>query len=68
MTSLAFLIDTDWVIDHFNAGSYATRRLNELQPHGLGLSVISEAELWEGSIFREIPNLVRQRWRNFFPA
>ena len=35
MTSLAFLIDTDWVIDHFNAVSYVTHRLKELQPHGL---------------------------------
>jgi len=41
MTSLAFLIDTDWVIDHFNAVSYVTRRLKELQPRGLALSGIS---------------------------
>ena len=68
MTSLAFLIDTDWVIDHFNAVSYVTRRLKELQPRGLALSVISQAELWEGVYFREIPNAVKRRWRSFFPA
>jgi len=55
MTSLAFLIDTDWVIDHFNAVSYVTHRLKELQPHGLALSVISEAELWEGVYFSRDP-------------
>jgi len=55
MTSLAFLIDTDWVIDHFNAVSYVTRRLKELQPRGLALSVISQAELWEGVYFSRDP-------------
>ena len=55
MTSLAFLIDTDWVVDHFNAVSYVTHRLKELQPQGLALSVISEAELWEGVYFSRDP-------------
>ena len=55
MTSLAFLIDTDWVIDHFNAVSCVTRRLKELQPRGLALSVISQAELWEGVYFSRDP-------------
>jgi tRNA(fMet)-specific endonuclease VapC len=47
MTSLSFLIDSDWVIDHFNEVAHVTRRLKELEPRGLGLSVISAAELWE---------------------
>ena len=55
MTSLAFLVGKDWVIDHFNAVSYVTHRLKELQPHGLALSVISEAELWEGVYFSQDP-------------
>ena len=67
MTSLAFLIDTDWVIDHFNAVSYVTHRLKELQPQGLALSVISEAVRKE-CIFREIPSAAKRRWRSFFPA
>jgi tRNA(fMet)-specific endonuclease VapC len=55
MKSLAFLIDTDWVIDHFNGVTHVTRRLKELQPHGLGLSVVSCAELWEGVFFSRDP-------------
>jgi tRNA(fMet)-specific endonuclease VapC len=55
MTSLSFLIDTDWVIDHFNAVAHVTRRLKELEPRGLGLSVISAAELWEGVYFSRDP-------------
>jgi len=45
MTSL---IDTDWVIDHLNHIERVTRRLEELAPEGLALSIISLAELYEG--------------------
>ncbi len=55
MKSLSFLIDTDWVIDHLNGVTDATRRLKELQPRGLGLSVVSAAELWEGAFFSREP-------------
>jgi tRNA(fMet)-specific endonuclease VapC len=48
MTLASFLIDTDWVIDHFNRVEPATRRLQELRREGLALSIISLAELWEG--------------------
>jgi tRNA(fMet)-specific endonuclease VapC len=51
MKPLSFLIDTDWVIDHFNGVTQVTLRLKELQPRGLGLSVVSAAELWEGAYF-----------------
>jgi tRNA(fMet)-specific endonuclease VapC len=51
MKSLSFLIDTDWVIDHLNAVSEVTRRLKELEPQRLALSIISAAELWEGVYF-----------------
>jgi tRNA(fMet)-specific endonuclease VapC len=55
MKPLSFLIDTDWVIDHFNGVAHVTQRLKELQPHGLGLSVVSAAELWEGALFSRDP-------------
>ena len=55
MKSLSFLIDTDWVIDHFNGIAQVTRRLQELQPQGLALSIISSAELWEGAYFSREP-------------
>lgn len=51
MKSLSVLIDTDWVIDHLNAVAEVTRRLKELEPQGLALSIISTAELWEGVYF-----------------
>jgi tRNA(fMet)-specific endonuclease VapC len=55
MTSLSFLIDSDWVIDHLHGVAHVTRRLKELEPRGLGLSVISAAELSEGVYFSRDP-------------
>ena len=51
MTDASFLIDTDWVIDHLNGIAPVTKRLEELEPQGLALSIISVAELWEGVHF-----------------
>jgi len=51
MILASFLVDTDWVIDHFNRVGAVTQRLQELQKEGLVLSIISVAELWEGVHF-----------------
>jgi tRNA(fMet)-specific endonuclease VapC len=50
-----FLLDTDWVIDHFNGIAAITRRLDQLRPAGLALSVISLAELYEGVHYSRDP-------------
>ena len=55
MSSIGFLIDTDWVIDHFNGISQVTERLKELEPRGFALSIVSVAELWEGVYFSREP-------------
>jgi predicted nucleic acid-binding protein len=47
---MTYLIDTDWVIDHLNHIEHVTRRLEELAPEGLALSIISLAELYERDI------------------
>ena len=55
MTLASFLVDTDWVIDHFNGVEAVTRRLQALRAQGLALSIISVAELWEGVHFSKEP-------------
>jgi tRNA(fMet)-specific endonuclease VapC len=65
MKPLAFLIDTDWVIDHFNGVTQVTLRLKELQPRGLGLSVVSAAELWEGAYFSRDPKRSQETLEGF---
>ena len=46
--SLRYLIDTDWVIHYLNGRPAIARRLHELPPEELSLSVVSLAELYEG--------------------
>ena len=65
MKSLSFLIDTDWVIDHFNGVAQVTRRLKELELQGLGLSVVSAAELWEGACFSRDPKRSQETLEGF---
>jgi tRNA(fMet)-specific endonuclease VapC len=48
LIGVSYLIDTDWVIDHFNNRAPATQRLRELQSHGLAISITTVGELWEG--------------------
>ncbi len=42
------MVDTDWVIDYMHQVSHVVDRVAELTPAGIGLSVISLAELYEG--------------------
>jgi tRNA(fMet)-specific endonuclease VapC len=46
--SLSYLIDTDWVIDHFHSVEKVVDKLEELASDGLAVSIISLAELYEG--------------------
>jgi len=65
MKLLSFLIDTDWVIDHFNGVAHVSQRLKDLQPQGLGLSVVSAAELWEGAYFSRNPKRSQETLEGF---
>lgn len=65
MTAVTYLVDTDLVIHHFKGNSKITMRLEELQPRGLGLSVVSLAELWEGIIYSRDPADGAQRLTKF---
>ena len=48
MPVLRYLLDTDWAISYLRGHGETVRRLDELLPEGVGLSVISLAELYEG--------------------
>ena len=45
---MQFLVDTDWVIDYLNGIERVAHRFDELRPRGIGLSIVSLAELYEG--------------------
>jgi len=46
--TVGYLVDTDWVIDHFNGIRSVTERLRQLRSAGLAVSIVSLAELYEG--------------------
>ena len=57
--TIRYFIDTDWVIDHLNQIERVVNRLKELRPEGLGLSIISLAELYEGVYYSRDPEASR---------
>jgi len=46
--NVAYLIDTDWIIDYLNDREPVASRLEELRKEGLGISIVSLAEIYEG--------------------
>lgn len=51
MKSVSFLVDTDWAVSHLKGVPRVSAALDEKLPQGLGLSIISIAELWEGVLY-----------------
>jgi tRNA(fMet)-specific endonuclease VapC len=52
----AYLVDTDWIIDHLNGKESVKQKLKELRPSGIGVSIISLAELFEGVYYSKDPS------------
>lgn len=63
--NLRYLVDTDWVIDYLNGRREIVRKLSEFQAEGIGLSVVSLAELWEGVVYSIDPEGNQAHLRNF---
>lgn len=45
---MQYLVDTDWAISYMNGDQRVVRRFDELSPEGIGISIISLAELYHG--------------------
>lgn len=52
---MKYLIDTDWVIDYLDGDEDVVRRVKRLLPSGIGMSVVSLAELYEGIAYSRNP-------------
>jgi tRNA(fMet)-specific endonuclease VapC len=62
---MRYLLDTDWVIHYLNAHQGIVERLHGLIDEGLGLSIISLAELYEGVYYSRDPEGDEQDLNNF---
>jgi len=60
-----YLIDSDWVIAHLRGRAEVTRRIDELLSEGIGISIISLAELYEGIAHSDDPDADRLRLYRF---
>ena len=47
--SLRYLLDTDWAISYLNQHLGTVRHLDTLRPEGVAISIVSLAELFEGT-------------------
>jgi predicted nucleic acid-binding protein len=50
-----YLMDTDWAINHLNGEERTRQRLEGLAASGLGFSMISLAEVYEGILYSQDP-------------
>ncbi len=58
-------MDTDWVIDYLHKADRTVRRLEELLPEGVGLSILSLAELYDGLAGSDNPDADEESLRLF---
>ena len=65
---MKYLVDTDWTIDYLHKADRTVRRLEELFTDGVGLSVISLAELYEGLARSRNPDADGESLRLFLEA
>ena len=61
-------MDTDWAIDYLHKADRTVRRLEELLTDGVGLSVISLAELYDGLAGSRNPDADAEALRLFLEA
>lgn len=57
---IAYLIDTDWIIHYLLGAAPIKEELHRLRPDGLGISIISLAEVYAGVYYLRDPEAGRQ--------
>ena len=62
---MQYLVDTDWVVSHQHGIEAIVRRLDSLLPAGIGMSIISLAELYDGILRSPDPDSDEQGLRDF---
>ncbi len=62
---MQYLVDTDWVVNHQHGIEAIVRRLASLLPAGIGMSIISLAELYDGILRSPDPDSDERALRDF---
>ena len=62
---MRYLVDTDWLIDALVGIPQAVSTLEHLVPPGLGISIVSVGEIYEGAYRNSDPTAQLARYRTF---
>ena len=62
---IRYLVDSDWAIDHMHQRERVVNRVRELAPFGLGISIVSLGELYEGEFNSTDPETEARTLRTF---
>ena len=62
---MRYLVDTDWIIDALHEIPAVVQRLRELFDEGIGISIISMAELYQGVFYADDPQSNEARMLDF---
>ena len=65
---MRYLVDTDWTIDYLNGIGRTVRRLNGFLPDGVGISIISVAEIYDGMLGAISPEEYEQQLNAFLAS
>jgi len=63
--NIAYLIDTDWIIDYLNDKEPVASKVEGLREEGIGVSIISLAELYEGIYYSRSPEIAENKLLGF---
>lgn len=62
---MRYLVDTDWIVHALHGNRAIIRRLEELTIEGVGISIISVAELYQGVFYSNDPHENELRLEEF---
>ena len=62
---MQFLVDSGWVIDYMHGNQQVVQRFDELSSQGVGLSIISFAELYDGVVGAKDPPRAEEELQKF---
>ena len=54
--ALRYLADTDWIIHALHGNSAIIQRLKDLTIEGIGISIVTTAELYQGAFYSDDPS------------
>lgn len=63
--NVSYLVETDWAVHYLRGRQDIIHKLEDLQPEGLAISVISLAELYAGVYTSNHPALAEEKLKNF---